>query len=187
MQICKKINEQCRKTKHCFYCGAINGTVKKVGPLKIIHDKFRAFNNSTAASKVAPEAKIAFDKSFLEAKKGNADLDKHLRKAMDDLNPLKVLILFKQISPSDCELLGMDPSEGRPDMFIWQYMPAPPVCIRPSVSQEAASNEDDLTVKLAQITETSGLIRAGLLKGIPIQTLMVCSAFCKSINILTRI
>ncbi|KAK6514336.1 DNA-directed RNA polymerase III subunit [Arthrobotrys conoides] len=172
VQICKKINEQCRKTKACFVCGAINGTVKKVGPLKVIHDKFRAFNSSNAASKVPPEAKVIFDKSFTEAKKTNQDLDKHIRKAMDDLNPLKVLNLFKKVSPADCELLGMDPGEGRPEMFLWQYMPAPPVCIRPSVSQEDASNEDDLTVKLAQITETSALIRAGLLKGIPIQTLM---------------
>src|SRR5438067_1368889 len=101
MQICKKINEQCRKTKNCPNCNAINGTVKKVGPLKVIHDKFRAFNASNAASKVPPEEKVAFEKSFNEARRGNLDFDKHLKKAMDDLNPLKVLNLFKRISPSD--------------------------------------------------------------------------------------
>ncbi|KAI5795121.1 hypothetical protein EDC01DRAFT_654154 [Geopyxis carbonaria] len=170
--ICKKINEQCKKARTCPHCGAINGVVKKTGPLKISHDKFRAFNSSTAAKKIPPDSKIAFDKSFAEAKRTNNDLEKHVKKAMDDLNPLKVLNLFKQVLPTDCELLGMNPAEGRPEMFIWQYVPAPPVCIRPSVQQDSASNEDDLTVKLTEIIFMSSLIRAGLQKGKPIQTLM---------------
>jgi DNA-directed RNA polymerase III subunit RPC1 len=170
--ICKKINEQCKKARTCPHCGAINGVVKKIGPLKIIHDKWRAFNSSTAAKKVPPESKILFDKSFAEAKRTNNDLEKHVKKAMDDLNPLKVLNLFKQVLPTDCELLGMNPEKGRPEMFIWQYVPAPPVCIRPSVQQDSASNEDDLTVKLTEIIFMSSLIRAGLQQGKGIQTLM---------------
>ncbi|KAF8587646.1 hypothetical protein K439DRAFT_1547380 [Ramaria rubella] len=31
---------------------------------------------------------------------------------------------------------------------IWQYISIPPVCVRPSVQQDGASNEDDLTIKL---------------------------------------
>lgn len=177
MQICKKINEQCRKARTCFHCGAINGTVKKQGALKIIHDKFRAYNASNSVKKVPPEAKVQFDRSFDEAKKGNNEVEKHYRKAMDDLNPLKVLNLFRQVLPADCELLGMNPSEGRPEMFIWQYIPAPPICIRPSVVQADASNEDDLTVKLTDIVWTSGLLRSGIQSGQPIHTLMVCG-FC---------
>lgn len=172
MEICKKINAQCKRARTCPHCHAINGVVKRSGPLKITHDKFRAFNSSTAANKIPPEAKILFDRSFSEAKKANHDLDKHVRKAMDDLNPLKVLNLFKQVLPPDCELLGMNPEKGRPEMFIWQYVPAPPVCIRPSVQQDSASNEDDLTVKLTEIIFVSSLIRAGLQKGKPIQQLV---------------
>lgn len=91
---------------------------------------------------------------------------------MEDLNPLRVLNLFKMISPTDCELLGLDPNEGRPEMFIWQFLPAPPVCIRPSVAQDNASTEDDLTTKLADIVWVSGMIRAALQKGSPVQTIM---------------
>ncbi|OAQ60650.2 DNA-directed RNA polymerase III largest subunit [Pochonia chlamydosporia 170] len=91
---------------------------------------------------------------------------------MADLNPLRVLNLFKCISPIDCELLGLDPAEGRPEMFIWRYLPAPPVCIRPSVAQENASNEDDLTTKLAEIVWVSGMIRSALHKGSSIDTIM---------------
>ncbi|KAM0265352.1 hypothetical protein ACHAQJ_000193 [Trichoderma viride] len=171
-QVYKKINEQCRKCRQCPYCGEINGQIRKVGVLKLTHDKFSAYKKSTSQKKLPPESKIAFDASFDEAKKLNPDLDKHLVRAMEDLNPLWVLNHFKMIGPTDCELLGLDPSEGRPEMFIWQFVPAPPVCIRPSVAQEGASTEDDLTAKLAEIVYISGLIRTALNKGKPMQTIM---------------
>jgi DNA-directed RNA polymerase III subunit RPC1 len=171
-QICKRINEQCRKAKICPYCDAVNGQIRKIGVLKLAHDKYQAYNKSTAAKKMAPSSLVTFQKSFEEAKKNNTDLDKHMKKAMDDLNPLRVLNLFKMITPDDCELLGMNPAEGRPEMFIWQFVPAPPICIRPSVAQENASTEDDLTTKLADIVHISSLIRAALQKGQPVQTIM---------------
>ncbi|CAM1500867.1 Fc.00g100290.m01.CDS01 [Cosmosporella sp. VM-42] len=171
-QICKRINEQCRKCKTCPYCGSLNGQIRKVGVLKLVHDKFVAYNKSTSAKKVPPESKIKFDGSFNEARRENPEIEKHLRKAMEDLNPLRVLNLFKMITPTDCELLGLDPTEGRPEMFIWQFLPAPPVCIRPSVAQDNASNEDDITTKLADIVWVSGMIRSALQKGSPVQTIM---------------
>jgi DNA-directed RNA polymerase III subunit RPC1 len=171
-QICKRINEQCRKVKICPYCSSVNGQIRKIGVLKLAHDKFSFYNKSTAAKKVAPASKVKFDSSFTEAKAQNPELEKHLRKAMEDLNPLRVLNLFKMISPTDCELLGLDPAEGRPEMFLWQFLPAPPVCIRPSVAQDNASTEDDLTTKLADIVWVAGMIRSALQKGSPVQTIM---------------
>lgn len=170
--ICKRINETCRKAKTCPYCGATNGVIKKIGTLKLAHDRYAAFNRSTAIKKQVPKGKIEFDRSFTTAKKYVPDLEKHVRKALEDLNPLRVLTLFKKVSPSDCELLGLDPSEGRPEMFIWQYLPAPPICIRPSVAQDNSSTEDDLTTKLAEIVHLSGLIRGALAKGTPVATVM---------------
>jgi DNA-directed RNA polymerase III subunit RPC1 len=164
-QICKRINEQCRKARTCPYCGSINGQIRKVGVLKLAHDKFQAFNKSTSAKKVAPKSKVEWDNSFAEAKKTNTEIERHIRKAMEDLNPLRVLNLFKMITPSDCELLNLNPAEGRPEMFLWQYVPAPPVCIRPSVQQENASTEDDITAKLSEIVSMSHLIKHALQKG----------------------
>ena len=171
-QIIKRINEQCKKCKTCPYCASINGQVRKTGTIKLAHDKFSFYNKSTSAKKVPPESKVKFDRSFSEARRENTELDKHLRRAMEDMNPLRVLNLFKAISPTDCELLGLDPAEGRPEMFIWQYLPAPPVCVRPSVVQDASSTEDDLTTKLADIVWVSGMIRSALHKGSSIQTIM---------------
>ena len=70
----------------------------------------------------------------------NPELEKFAKRIHDDLNPLKTLNLFKQITPQDCELFGLDPAKGgRPEMYIWRYLPAPPVCIRPSVMMDAQS------------------------------------------------
>ena len=173
-QICKRVNDQCRKTRACHRCGTINGRVKKAGthPLRLIHEQFSYFENSKALKKTPPAAKIAFDKSLRGARKTNEVIDRNARKAADDLNPLRVLDLFKRISPLDCELLGMDPAEGRPEMFIWQYFPVPPVCIRPSVPQDGATTEDDITSKVSDLAHINTVIKEGLASGQPISTLM---------------
>lgn len=118
LQIAKRINERCRKTRTCDACGAVNGVVKKAGSsaLKITHDKFRSFNASTSVKKVPPPSKIVFDRSFDEARTSNADVEKHYKKAQDDMNALRVLNLFKKISDTDCELLGLNPHEARPEI-----------------------------------------------------------------------
>ncbi|KAI9371302.1 DNA-directed RNA polymerase III largest subunit [Aspergillus egyptiacus] len=176
MQIAKRVNDRCRKTRTCENCGAVNGVVKKAGnsSLKITHDKFRAFNASTSMKKVPPPSKIVFDRSFEEARGSNPEVEKHYKKAQDDLNALRVLNLFKRVSDSDCELLGLDPKEARPEMFLWQFIPAPPVCIRPSVGQDASSTEDDLTAKLGDIVQSNINLKNALLKGAPVQTIMEC-------------
>jgi DNA-directed RNA polymerase III subunit RPC1 len=165
--LAKQVNTACRKVLYCPHCGEINGTVKKVGALKILHEKYRS-------KKMAGERQF-FEQSFKHVKEETKEMVPHVAKAQEDLNPLRVLNLFRSITASDCELLGLDPAVGRPEEFIWQYLSVPPVCIRPSVSQEAATNEDDLTVKLTEIIFTNGIIRSGLAKGIPMNNLMVCS------------
>ncbi|KAI1001224.1 DNA-directed RNA polymerase III subunit [Podosphaera aphanis] len=171
-QICKKINEQCRKARHCPWCGAVNGQIRKSGVARLTHDKYQAFNKSTAAKKVTPPGLIEFQKSFDEARKTNPEIDKHAKKAVEDLNALRVFNLFKMITSTDCELLNINPAEGRPEMYIWQFVPAPPICIRPSVAQDSASTEDDITSKLADIVHLSSLIRATLQKGQPLHVVV---------------
>ena len=147
---------------YCPRCKELNGYVKKwPGTLKIVHDKYRA-------KKSLPE-KEAFQRTFSNAIRLGAgsgtDVGPHLNKALDDLDPLRVLDIFRRISDEDSELLGLRPEFGRPEQFIWQYILVPPVCIRPSVQQEGATNEDDLSVKLTEIIFTNSLIKAGLKKG----------------------
>ncbi|KDQ65120.1 hypothetical protein JAAARDRAFT_28779 [Jaapia argillacea MUCL 33604] len=158
--LCKAVNGMARKVVYCPYCSATNGVVKKAGALKIIHDKFRA-------KKTADEME-RWKQSFAPAIEAQKELGIYVNKALhEDMNPLKVLDLFKRISDEDCELLGLRPEFGRPEEYLWQYISVPPVCIRPSVAQDGASNEDDLTVKLTEIVFTNALIKQGLSKGAP--------------------
>ncbi|KAH9928960.1 beta and beta-prime subunits of DNA dependent RNA-polymerase [Fomitopsis serialis] len=158
--LCKAVNTLARKAVYCPYCSATNGTVKKAGALKIIHDKFRA--------KKTAEEMERFKATFSSAVEAQKELGVYVNKAVhEDLNPLKVLNLFKRILDEDCELLGLRPQYGRPEEYIWQYISVPPVCIRPSVAQDGASNEDDLTVKLTEIVFSNALIKQGLAKGSP--------------------
>ncbi|KAK0536264.1 DNA-directed RNA polymerase III subunit C1 (rpo31) [Tilletia horrida] len=152
----KAVNTLAKKVTFCPRCGALNGFVKKAGQLKIVHEKFRQ-------AKKSKDEKEAFLRTFETAKKlGGGDITPHLGRAQDDMNPLKVLELFKRISDEDCELLALRPEFGRPEQYIWQYICVPPVCIRPSVAQDGATNEDDLTVKLTEIIFTNGLMKVGL-------------------------
>ncbi|KAG8529336.1 uncharacterized protein KY384_005972 [Bacidia gigantensis] len=155
-------------------CGGANGRVKKngAGPLKVTHERFSHFEGSKALKKVAPRAKMEFDQSFDAVKKSLGDIERNLKKAFDDLNPLRILNIFEKISDPDCELLGMNPTEGRPEMFIWKYFPVAPVCLRPSVAQDSTTTEDDITQKLAHIISMNNMIKRGLENGERVGTLM---------------
>jgi DNA-directed RNA polymerase III subunit RPC1 len=69
----------------------VNGTVKKGGALKIIHDKFRA----KRAADEMEKWKASFGKAVQEQKELATFLN---RATIEDMNPLKVLDLFKKIS-----------------------------------------------------------------------------------------
>ena len=87
----KAVNAAARKIVYCPYCAATNGAVKKAGALKIIHDKFRA--------KKTAEEMEAWKKTFTSAVEAQKELSMYINKAVhEDLNPLKVLDLFKRIS-----------------------------------------------------------------------------------------
>lgn len=106
------------------------GTVKKIGPLKIIHERFKGTRHE--------ELMQDFHAQFEEAIKANADLKAHLSKAQDDLNPLRVLNLFKRIPSDEVELLDMNPKNGRPERMLLTHLLVPPVSIRPSVCMDAS-------------------------------------------------
>ncbi|EJU06145.1 subunit of DNA dependent RNA-polymerase [Dacryopinax primogenitus] len=154
----KAVNTQCRKVTYCPYCMSTNGIVKKAKKdIKIVHEKFR--------SKKTEDERLKWREGFNKAIEYQKDLAPHIAKAVEDMHPLRVLTLFENITDEDCELLGMHPEHGRPEQFIWHYISVPPVAIRPSVQQDGASNEDDLTVKLTEIVFCNALIREGLRKG----------------------
>ena len=180
--ILKNLMATCKKCKKCPHCEAFNGPVKKVGghPVKMIHHKFAVYTSSNAKNKVKPPEMVTFEASFDEARRQSNDVERHWRKAVEDMHPLKALNIFRNIPDMDVELLGMDPhsstasgSNGdRPEHMIWTSLPAPPVTIRPSVAQESASTEDDITNKLGDIIQMNNLLQATLKRGQPLSKVM---------------
>ncbi|KAI9024018.1 hypothetical protein DFJ74DRAFT_705759 [Hyaloraphidium curvatum] len=164
--ILKSLNALCKKVTKCPHCDEFNGMVKKVSPMRLVHERYKA-------TRKAQEDDIkAFRATFDAAVEMQPDMKYHISKAQDDLDPVRVLTLFQQISDEDCELLGLDPSHGRPEEFIWTSLPVPPVCIRPSVGQDGASNEDDITVLLSDIVTVNARIRNSLKDGGDMKLLM---------------
>lgn len=161
----RAILASCKKQTICRHCGAINGPVKKLGPMRIVHEPFRA-------AKVAKEKEEHLEKY----RTAMAD-DKHvtrdgLKGIFEDLNPVKVLALFQRISAEDCELLSLHPDIGRPEDYIWRYVSVPPPAIRPSVASEAGNNEDDLTAKLAEIAHWNKMLQITMDNGRGLEQIM---------------
>jgi len=69
--------------------------------------------------------------------------------------------LFNRIPTGDICLLLMNPECAAPVDLILRRIPVPPICIRPSVLSDlkAGTNEDYLTMKLAEIALINDVIR----------------------------
>ena len=164
--ILKKINEKCRRAVRCFHCGDANGPVKKVGALKITHEKYKV----KGCDAMVEEHREAFENALSY----NKDLKSFLSRAQEDLNPLKVLRLFERITGEDCELLDFQAEVGGPERLILTRIIVPPVCIRPSVNMDSSggSNEDDITMKMTEIIFINSIIKKHMDSGANIQMIM---------------
>lgn len=98
--IMKRVLSSCKKVTICPYCSGINGIVKKSGPMKISHEPYRATKMK--------DAKEEFLATFKTVIGENSKIGDHLAQAVEDMNPLKVLELFKRISAE----VSIDPNLG---------------------------------------------------------------------------
>ncbi len=74
------------------------------------------------------------------------------------LTPNIVYEILKNISDTDCLIIGIDPKKNRPENLIHTVFPIPPVQVRPSVRGDLMSSttrEDQLTVKLSDILKAN--------------------------------
>ncbi|ORZ40828.1 hypothetical protein BCR44DRAFT_1423867 [Catenaria anguillulae PL171] len=155
----KAINTACRKHQYCPY----------LGPLKVAHDKFRG-------KKVKDDHDL-FVQSFQSAAQHVPEVAAFAPKVQDELHPLRVLQLFQAITDEDVELLGMNPEFGRPEQYLWTYLPVPPggqslssVMVR-HISLASCSTEQWDFMQL-----TAGLYINSEMPGIPLQMAMAPDA-----------
>lgn len=159
MIIKEEIGVKCKRASTCPHCGSKNGTVRKVGTgLKLVHEPLK--------TGLTEEHLLLFN----NAKENNSEIEPHISKAMEDLDPAKVLRLFERIPAEDRELLDTP----FPERFIMTNHLVPPLCIRPSVMMPGVggSNEDDLTVKIADIISVNNICREAMQEGKTISQIM---------------
>ncbi|XP_003391866.2 PREDICTED: DNA-directed RNA polymerase III subunit RPC1-like, partial [Amphimedon queenslandica] len=144
-----------------------NGSVKKCGVFKILHEKIRKEKKFQSESS-------AFRETFAEAVIHNRDLEQYLNKAQEILTPLKVLNLFRNIPDEDIVLLGMTLAAGRPEDLIVTRLLVPPLCIRPSVvsDTQAGTTEDDVTIKLRDIIFANDVIHRHRTTGAKVEMIL---------------
>jgi DNA-directed RNA polymerase subunit A' len=84
------------------------------------------------------------------------------------LLPITLRGRFAQITNEDLVLLGYDPATARPEWFILQVLPVPPVTVRPSIILETGiRSEDDLTHKIVDIIRVNQRLKESKESGTP--------------------
>ena len=84
------------------------------------------------------------------------------------LLPITIRERFSQILDEDLELLSYDPITARPEWFVLQALPVPPVTVRPSIILETGiRSEDDLTHKMVDIIRVNQRLKESKEAGTP--------------------
>ncbi len=84
------------------------------------------------------------------------------------LSPIEVRARLAKIQDKDLDLLGMDPTQARPEWMILTLLPIPPVTMRPSITLETGErSEDDLTHKLGDIVRINQRLFENINAGAP--------------------
>jgi len=84
------------------------------------------------------------------------------------LLPVTIRERFSQITDADLDLLNYNTATARPEWFILQAMPVPPVTVRPSIILETGiRSEDDLTHKMVDIIRVNQRLKESKEAGTP--------------------
>ncbi|MFQ5920615.1 MAG: DNA-directed RNA polymerase subunit A', partial [Nitrososphaerales archaeon] len=84
------------------------------------------------------------------------------------LLPITIRERLSQILDDDLILLNFDPKTARPEWFILQVLPVPPVTVRPSIILETGiRSEDDLTHKSVDIIRVNQRLKESKEAGTP--------------------
>jgi DNA-directed RNA polymerase II subunit RPB1 len=75
--------------------------------------------------------------------------------------------IFRQVSNSDMEILGLDSNHARPEYLLVQVLPVPPLHVRPSVSVNGGFSEDDLTHQLVNVIKSNLSLQQAVSNGEP--------------------
>ena len=84
------------------------------------------------------------------------------------LLPVAIRERLERINNEDLEVLGFNSKAARPEWFVLQVLPVPPLTVRPSITLESGiRSEDDLTHKVVDILRVNQRVRESKESGTP--------------------
>ena len=132
------------------------------------------WNCGTAVPKIKKEintTKFSIN-LIIERDVGTQMVDEKTGDVLNETTKIKVIItprdcynILRNISDSDCVLLGFNPKAARPEDLIITRFPVPPVIIRPTSKVDYMASltmENSLTLKISDIITTNQNLRAQL-------------------------
>ncbi|MFZ0326914.1 MAG: DNA-directed RNA polymerase subunit A' [Nitrososphaeraceae archaeon] len=161
----------------CRSCNRIKLTTEELSKYKALRDSKAAYAVITLENvkdeiidkakkvKVCPHCQIeqydlVFTKPTIFVEKTDAGENRLL--------PITIRERLVHIPDEDLILLGYDPKTARPEWFVLQVLPVPPVTVRPSIILETGiRSEDDLTHKLVDIIRVNQRLKESKEAGTP--------------------
>ena len=141
----KDIKSITKNVNFCFNCGApvakVKREVKDTGTIKIIIER----DVVSSAVDITSNQTQSFTKKIRE-----------------NLSPLDCYNILRNLSDTECFLLGFNPKISRPEDLIISIFPVPPVIIRPSSTIDflaSSTMEDALTLKISDIVRANKTVR----------------------------
>ena len=151
-----RFNEIKNLCKNVSYCPRIDNNCGAPVP-KIRHE----IKKSTGTIKIIIESEVT---SLVKDEKTGI-MNETKKKIKEYISPKTCYDILKNISDTDCRLLGFNPELNRPEDLIIRNFPIPPVIIRPTAKIDflaSSTMEDSMTLKIADIIKANTRIRKQL-------------------------
>ena len=145
----KEIRILTKNATFCWNCGTPVPKIRK------------EINVSKVSINIILEREIGA--TVVDEKTGEANDE--MKKILEILTPRDCYNILRNVSDTDCLLLGFNPKAARPEDLIISQFPVPPVIIRPTSKIDfyaSSTMEDSLTLKIADIINANRRLRAQL-------------------------
>lgn len=159
LALVKAIQEDAYKTRVCLVCGGLNGTVRRVRPMRIVHERYLV--ELRRGEQANEDRDDFFQGDLRSAVLHNGDVGAHKEHIHEFLHPQRVKELFEAIPLDQVPLFGLQPGTDPCSLLISTLL-VPPVCVRPrGMSTTSHIREDDLTTQYNEILVCSDMMNDG--------------------------
>lgn len=145
----KEIKNLTKNISFCWNCGTPVPKIKK------------DINTSKVSINLVLEREVS--STLADDKTG--EIIEEMKKILEILSPRDCYNILRNVSDTDCLLLGFNPKSARPEDLVIKTFPVPPVNIRPTSKIDflaSSTMEDSLTLKISDIVIANQRLRTQL-------------------------